>query len=90
MTSAIDIKRYRTRALTCDGASYCSRQVILKFFHVVNHFSRHARKNIHPVLFAILEQCFCDNYIDPPYCTINRDESQKLINKIQRDELKMK
>ena len=29
-----------------------------KFFHFVNQFPRLARKNGHPVLFAILEQDF--------------------------------
>jgi hypothetical protein len=37
-----------------------------KFFHFVNQFPQPARKNGHPVLFVILEQDFCDNYIDPP------------------------
>jgi hypothetical protein len=29
-------------------------------------FPRPARKNGHPVLFAIFELGFCDNYIEPP------------------------
>jgi hypothetical protein len=37
-----------------------------KFFHFVNQSAPPARKNGHPVLFAILEQGFCDNYIEPP------------------------
>ena len=57
---------YRTRAMMWDGASNCSRQVILEVFHFANQFPRPARKNGHPVLFAILEQGFCDNYIEPP------------------------
>ena len=41
MTSAIDIKRYRTRAMV---------RSFWKFFHFVNQFPRPARKNGHPVL----------------------------------------
>ena len=67
MTSANDIKRYRTRAMTCDGASNCSRQVILEVLSFCfNQFPRPASKNGHPFLFAILEQGFRDNYIEPP------------------------
>ena len=49
MTSAIDIKRYGTRAMTWDGASNCSRQVILEVLSFCYQFPRPARKNSHPV-----------------------------------------
>jgi hypothetical protein len=59
MTSAIDIKRYRTRAMTWDGARATAHvRSFWKFFRFVNQFPRPARKNGHPVLFAILEQGF--------------------------------
>jgi hypothetical protein len=61
MMSAIDIKCYRTREMARATAHVRS---FWKFFHFVNQFPRPARKNSHPVLFAILEQCFCDLRVD--------------------------
>jgi hypothetical protein len=63
MTSAIDLKRYRTRAMAWDGASNRHVRLFWKFFHFVNQFPQPARKNGHPVLFVILEQDFCDKLI---------------------------
>jgi hypothetical protein len=51
MTSAIDIKRYRTRAIWHDMARATAHiRSFWKFFHFVNQFPRPARKNGHPVL----------------------------------------
>jgi hypothetical protein len=51
MTSAIDIKRYRTRAQWRDMARATAHvRSFWKFFHFVNQFPRPARKNGHPVL----------------------------------------
>jgi hypothetical protein len=65
MTSAIDIKRYKTRVIW--------REQLLTSGHfessfiLLTQFPRPARKNGHPGFeFAILEQSFCDNYIEPP------------------------
>jgi hypothetical protein len=56
MTSAIDIERKRTRAMTC-----WLEQLLTSghFGNSFNQFPRRARKNGHPVLG-------CDNYIEPP------------------------
>ena len=60
MTSAIDIKRYRTmyrtHAMTLDGARNCSRQVILKVLSF--HFLQPAHKNGHPVCSRFLSRIF--------------------------------
>jgi hypothetical protein len=68
MTSAIDIKRYRTRAQWRDMARATAHvRSFWKFFDFVNQFPRPARlKMVTRFEFAILEQGFCDNYIEPP------------------------
>jgi hypothetical protein len=45
MTSAIDIKRYKTRAITWYGASNCSRQVIIPIIIVRNNEKELDRSN---------------------------------------------
>ena len=51
MTSAIDIKRHRTRAQWREMARATAHvRSFWKFFHFVNQFPRPARKNGHPVL----------------------------------------
>jgi hypothetical protein len=68
MTSAIDIKRYRTRAMAWYGASNCSRHVILEvlFILLISFRDLRVKMLVTGFEFAILEQGSCDNYIEPP------------------------
>jgi hypothetical protein len=64
MTSAIDIKPLKN---TYNDVGWREQLTSGHFvLDVLNQFPRPARKNGHAVFFSILEQDFCDNYIEPP------------------------